>query len=513
MRKASMSKGNRMSRRKFIQTSSGAVVAAGNFQKAVAAASTRATTVSKVNIGRKPMMNVIVIIADSMRADHVGCYGSKIKTPNLDRLARESVVFEQAYSENLPTMPCRTAWWTGQYLFTERGWQQMRSSDYLLAEVLWDEGVTSAFITDTYHMHKPVYNCGRGFDTVVFVRGQEYDPWIVDKSIKVDLKRYHRLKGDGSDRRWKPRFEQYLRNTSWFKKEEDYSVARTVKEAIRWLEHTTKTRKDGLFLWIDCFDPHEPWDPPSPYREMYDPGYRGLEMIDPIPGMVEGYMTPREVQHTRALYAGEVTFVDKWIGILLDRIRALGLYENTLIVFMSDHGEPLGEHGYVRKAFPRNYEELARIPWIMRFPDGLGAGERFSSFIQPPDLMPTILDSLGVAKKLTLRFLAPVGLTFPQDMVQRKRDIVLTGKSLQPLLRGEVEELRDFAVTAHYKQQWGLRTRDWTYLYHPRKHRPNELYNRKKDVAEQNNLIEKHPEVVEELENHLLKFAEAVAQR
>jgi len=459
------------------------------------------------------MMNVIVIIADSMRADHVGCYGSKIKTPNLDRLAREGVLFEEAYSENLPTMPCRTAWWTGQYLFTQRGWQQMEESDYLLAEVLWDEGITSAFISDTYHMHKPVYNCGRGFDTVVFVRGQEYDPWIVDKSIKVDVKKYHRLKGDRSDSRWKPRFEQYLRNTSWIRKEEDYSVARTVKEAIRWLEYTTKTRKDGLFLWVDCFDPHEPWDPPSPYREMYDPEYRGLEMIDPVPGMVEGYMTPREVQHTKALYAGEVTFVDKWVGILLDRIRELGLYENSLIVFMSDHGEPLGEHGYIRKAFPRNYEELAHIPWIMRFPDGLGAGKRFSSFVQPPDLMPTILDSLGVTKKLTLRFLAPVGLTFPQDMVQKKRDIVLNGKSLLPFLRGKVEALREFAVTAHHKQQWGLRTKDWTYLYHPRKNRPNELYNRKDDLAERNNLIEKQPEAVEELETKLVKFAEEVTKR
>jgi len=226
-------------------------------------------------------------------------------------------------------------------------------------------------------------------------------------------------------------------------------------------------------------------------------------------------MTPREVQHTRALYAGEVTFVDKWIGILLDRIRELGLYENSLIVFMSDHGEPLGEHGYIRKAFPRNYEELAHIPWIMRFPDGLGAGKRFSSFIQPPDLMPTILEYLGVTKELTLQFLAPVGLTFPQDMVRKKRDVVLTGKSILPLLRGETEELRDrdFAVTAHHKQQWGLRTKEWTYLHHPRKNRPNELYNRAKDLPEQNDVIEKHPEVVEKLQNKLLTFAEEVTKR
>ena len=98
-----------------------------------------------------------------------------------------------------PTLPCRTAWWTGRHLFTQRGWQPFAPSDYLLAEVLWDKGYTSALVTDVYHMHKPVYNCGRGFDTVRFIRGQEYDPWIVDEGIAVDLVPRHRLRGDESD--------------------------------------------------------------------------------------------------------------------------------------------------------------------------------------------------------------------------------------------------------------------------------------------------------------------------
>ena len=456
-------------------------------------------------------MNIIVIIADSMRADHVGCYGSKVKTPNLDRFARESALFEEAYSENLPTMPCRTAWWTGRYLFTQRGWQPMELSDYLMAEILWDQAMASAFVTDTYHMHKPVYNCGRGFDTVAFVRGQEYDPWIVDKSVKVEVNRFHRLRGDKHDAMWHQRFEQYLRNVSGFKSEEDYFVAQVVKEAIRWLEYVTKRQKDRLFLWVDCFDPHEPWDPPSPYREMYDPGYKGLEMIDPVPGPVEGYMSAAELKHTRALYAGEVTFVDKWIGTLLDRIRELGLFENSFIVFMSDHGEPLGEHGYVRKAFPRNYEELARIPMIVHHPDGLGAGKRLSAFVQPPDLLPTVLDLLGISKKLRLPYLAPVKHTFPQDVVVASRDVRLTGKSFLPLLEGRAESLRDFAVTAHHDAQWAIRTKQWTYLLNLNGDRPNELYNRVHDRAEQKNVLAEHRKVADQLELKLRRFAESLA--
>ncbi len=456
-------------------------------------------------------MNVIVIIADSMRADHVGCYGSEIKTPNLDRFARESTVFDNAYSENLPTMPCRTAWWTGRYLFTQRGWQPMELSDYLMAEILWDQGMTSAFITDVYHMHKPIYNCGRGFDSVVFVRGQEYDPWIIDESIKVDLTRFHRLRGDSkrNDETWRRRYAQYLRNASTFKSEEDYFIARVVKEAVRWLEYVAQKQKDRLFLWLDCFDPHEPWDPPEPYRKMYNPGYKGIEMIDPVPGPVEGYMTAAELAQTRALYAGEVTFVDKWIGILLDRIRELGLWDNSLIVFMSDHGEPLGEHGYVRKAYPRNYEELARIPMVVRHPEGVGAGRRVEGFVQPPDLLPTVLELLGISKKLRLPYLAPVKHTFPQDVVVASRDVRLTGKSFLPLMAGKAEALRDFAVTAHHNAQWGVRTKEWTYLYHVNGKRPNELYDRMRDRAEQRNVIADHRDVVDLLELKLRRFADS----
>jgi len=457
-----------------------------------------------------PGRNVIVIVTDSLRADHVGCYGSQVQTPNLDRLAAESALFEQAYSENLPTLPCRTAWWTGKHLFPHRGWQHFEPTDYLLAEVLWDRGLTSALITDVYHMHKPVYNCGRGFDTTVFVRGQEYDPWIVDPDVRVDLSGC-RLRGDASDEQWRARYQQYLRNATTLVREEDYCVARVVREAIRWLEDVTQRQRENLFLWVDCFDPHEPWDPPAPYRGMYDPDYDGAELIDPVPGPVQGYMTERELQHTRALYAGEVTFVDKWVGVLLDAIRALGLFANSLIMHVSDHGEPFGEHGIVRKAQPWGYEELAHIPWLIRHPEGLGAGQRYGAFVQPPDLMPTVLEFLGITGELTLPYLAPVKLTFPQDIAVSSREVRLTGRSLLPLLRGEVEQLRDCAVTGHHNAEWVLRTDEWSYSLPLQPGRPRQLYHRPSDTAEQVNVLDVHSEVGDVLELKLRRFAEEVS--
>ena len=104
-------------------------------------------------------LNVVVIVTDSLRVDHVGCYGSGVETPNIDGLAEEGTTFEQVFSEGLPTLRTRTTWWTGRYTFSFRRWQPFGNSDLLLVEVLWNRGYESALISDTYHMHEPIYNC------------------------------------------------------------------------------------------------------------------------------------------------------------------------------------------------------------------------------------------------------------------------------------------------------------------------------------------------------------------
>ena len=452
-------------------------------------------------------MNVIVVILDSLRVDHVGCYGSHVQTPNIDRLAQKGTLFASAFSESLPTLPTRTTWWTGRVNFPFRRWQPFELGDLMLAEVLWDRGYTSALVTDVYHMHKPMYNCGRGFDTTVFVRGQEYDPWIVDEHIQVDLSR-HRLKGNASDALWRPRFEQYLRNMSVVKGEEDYFAPRVAKEAIRWLDYVVRTqgRKDRLFLWVDFFDPHEPWDPPDPWRSMYDPDYSGQEIIDPVAGDVAGYMTPREVEHTKALYAGEVTFADKWVGVLLDRVRELGLWDNTLLMLTSDHGEPFGEHGYIRKARPYNHEQLVHIPWIVRHPDGPGAGRQIDALVQTTDLMPTILDALHIPWPLKQVYRAPTRMMFPQDMPVASQEVDLHGSSLLPLMKGDVAKVRQYAYTGHHGRQWSIRNHQWVYLLNIDGSGGPELYHLPSDPEEQHNVVANHPELAGALELELRRW-------
>jgi len=457
-------------------------------------------------------MNVVVIVTDSLRADHTGYMnlGEKAKTPNLDRFAAEGTVFEHYYPEGLPTLPVRTAWWTGLWTYPVKGWQPFQLEDVLLAEVLWNKGYTSALVADTYHLHKPVYGAGRGFDTVVWIRGQEYDPWVVDVEVDVEASPHHRLRGDESDARWRPLFEQYLRNATRLKSEEDYYVARTVRAAIEWLEKVTQQQKDRLFLWVDCFDPHEAWDPPEPYWSMYKPeGYEGAELVDPVAGPVEGYMTPEEVERTRTLYAGEVTLVDKWVGKLLERMRELGLYENTLIMHLSDHGEPFGEHGIIRKAEPWSYEELVRSPLAIRHPQGVGTGKRVKAVAQAVDIMPTVLDFLGLPTMLEQQYRAPGKDLFPQDVVVASKMVQMEGESLLPLMAGGKEKIRDFAYTGFYGQRWNIRGGGWSFHLDLRTGK-RELYNLNEDPGEHWNVVEDNPSVARDLELELRSHADGV---
>jgi arylsulfatase A-like enzyme len=394
-------------------------------------------------------MNVIAIINDSLRWDYLGCYGNNwIKTPNIDKLASESAVFDYFYPEGLPTVPCRTTFFTGRFTFPFRGWQRLEPTDLLLAEILWNKGFTSAMITDVYHLHKPSMAFERGFDYTEHVRGHEGDPWVLDESVEVDVDKYY--KGDGKDKAVRQQLIQYLRNIDFWKSEEDTFVARVVKAGIKWLEEQPK--RDNLLLWLDCFDPHEPWNPPPPYNRLYtDPNYNGKDIIQPIPGQVEGYLTPEELNHIAKLYAGKVTLCDHWVGQFLDKVKELGMYDNTLL--------------------------------IIRHPEGMGAGKRFDALVETTEIFPTILDFLNV--RLPPR---------------------IHGESLLAIMSGEAESIRDYAYMGQFRRAWRVNDREWSFILNFDKNNSRELYNLKEDPGEKENLISVNPQKAMELELELRRF-------
>lgn len=476
-------------------------------------------------------MNVVVIACNSLHLGFLGPYGNPwIETPHLDRLAAEGVVFDHHFPENLTTLPTRRTWWTGRYTFPDPdlGWTALRPDELILPDILWRAGVRSALISDVPYLREAGHGFGRGFDDVVWIRGSGYDPLVPPgdpraKDVQLADEPRLRLPEDDDPNRdlWQTRWEQLLRNRAVLGFDRDEArtgTARTVGAAIDWLD---RREDDGqpFLLWLDLFAPHGPWDLPEPYRDQYaasdpdefelgdegdlvDDEEEGAEtdledvtaLIDVPAGAVGDVLSEEELLRLRRTYAGAVSLLDRWVGELLSALRDSGRLDDTLVVFTSDQGEPLGEHGYVRRFRPWLYEELVHTPLIIRMPRAQFGGTRRQPIVQAVDLMPTILSALGVE----------LGEEDPQ----------VHGGDLLPLIRGEKTKLRDYACMGMDAEEFALRTHYW-HLIVPVAHDPDEprfveLYRKPEDRWDQNDSVEQHTEVAEHLELTLRRFIEAV---
>jgi len=429
-------------------------------------------------------------MSDTFRFDHLGCYGNNwIRTPKLDEFSKECMVFDCAYQASFPTIPTRTDIFTGKYTFPFRGWTPLPDNEIILSEELGKAGYVSMLICDTPHLIRDGHRFDRGFSAWDWIRGQEGDRSITD-NVYVPLQSAPE-KIRGPERMRQNHYKHRLVN---WKTERDTFVAKTMQRSCDWLERNYNHEK--FFLYIDTFDPHEPWDPPQHYIDMYDPGYKG-EIIDHPVYDYCNYLTEDEIKHTRALYAGEVTLVDTWVGQILDKIRSLGLYENTAVMFISDHGHYIGDHGRIGKSgsgpdgpWPF-YQEVSHIPFMIRIPDGKTGRTDF--LMQPVDIMPTVLD------------LAEIPM--PE---------VIHGKSLVPILHGNPAEKRTVAITSSglldnpsrgvccsiTDGQWTLHYRGPNY--------PSELYWIAKDPKEENNLYSAKKEVAERLHSNYIEVLKSV---
>jgi arylsulfatase A-like enzyme len=437
-------------------------------------------------------VNLVIIVSDTFRWDYLGAYGNDwIKTPNLDRLAAESAVFVDAYAEALPTIPVRRVLVTGRpaFPFVYRpqpsdqvqlhGWHPLYVEDVALAEHLREHGYVSAFVTDVYHMMKPGKNFHRGYDHWYWVRGQEGDPYALRDAAQVqellDQASY------GQQFRDRPWIIQHLMNRKDWESDADTSVGQCMIHAARWIKQYTLD--DPFFLYVDCFDPHEPWDPPLEYAQVYDPDYSGMDGCIP-PGMTTN-MTNQQVQNVKTAYAAEVTLVDRWVGHLLRTLEETRKLDDTLIVFTSDHGCMMGEQGEIHKGVTRLRNQCTRLPLFIRHPAGEGAGQQITGFVQHQDIMPTAL--------------ALMGLDRPQRVL---------GADVWPMVAEGAPAPRDTAVSA-FGQYACVRTAEWNYVAawtdeRAAPQQPPQLYDLKADPAELTNVIADHQDVAKELADRLL---------
>ena len=370
-------------------------------------------------------MNIIVIIVDTLRYDAIGANGNPaMKTPNLDRLTAEAWAFDHSYTASYPTIPHRTDALTGRYGAPFHAWKPLDTDVLTLPRALADHGYCTQLIHDTPHL----VNGGHGFDFPFHawtpVRGAEVDrPWLDDSTDYLDnwcsdplFDAYDPKRAVG------PNTDTYMRANRKRKADEDWNCARLFLTAAEFLRDNR--RRDNFFLWLDCFDPHEPWDAPPEMMLLYDqtPGYDGR--IDPRSFCYRNDpdLPPAAFERVKAAYMAKVSWVDRWLGTFLDALDETGLAERTAVVLTADHGTNNGERSRFGKGYPVREQE-ARTPFIVRVPDG-GVG-RSDVLVQPQDLFATVTGIAGLA--------APEGLDshnvlkIAQDGGDGPRQLALAG--------------------------------------------------------------------------------------
>jgi arylsulfatase A-like enzyme len=234
-------------------------------------------------------------------------------------------------------------------------------------------------------------NFQRGFAVYDWIRGQERDRFR--PTTRVSQEQVEKMVLPGSDESMVDKVRQYLANTANRTSEEDYFAPRLFSMATQFLQ--TADKGQPFFLMVDCFDPHEPWDPPGEYVSLYDDSYEGPEPI--VPNYSDAnWIGERELERMRALYAAEVTMTDRWFGNFLDKMYSSGLSENTLLIVLSDHGVALGEHDTTGKPFWALWPEITDIPYFIRHPEGKAAGEVSDHYASTHDVAPTVLGVLGL---------------------------------------------------------------------------------------------------------------------
>jgi iduronate 2-sulfatase len=416
--------------------------------------------------GRK-IKNVLLIMSDDLKASALAAYGNTVcQTPNIDRLAKSGMVFERAYCQGLACSPSRPSMMRSIY-------PKSKATAPTIGEHLQQYGIHTARVGKIFHMPVPHAQLdgsdGRDVPECWTERyntktAETFSPGlyrllnsdIVTRKIEGrDAKGPNRMwatvetdKEDGSD-------------------QADYMVATKAVELLR------ERKKAGkpFFLGVGFVRPHFPMVQPKKFFNMYPqqkmkipPQIAGdLDDIPPAGRGPDGKGLNEMEQSRRRMwqaYYGSVTFMDEQLGRVLNELDRLGLRGSTAIIFTTDHGYHLGEHGFWQKA--NLHEEVVRVPLIVSAP-GIKPG-RTSSFVELVDLYPTWTDLLG--------------LPMPKG---------LHGKSLTPILRNPDAKVRDTALSIHNRAGGGLRSAQWHYMSYAGK--GEELYDMIKDPDQYTNVV------------------------
>lgn len=386
-------------------------------------------------------MKTIFIMMDTLNRRMLDIYNCNAAetafTPNIRRLAARGVVCGNHWTGSAPCMPARRDMLTGRLNFLEKPWGAMEPFDFSMPRILGQHrNVHTQLFTD--HAHYIIAggeNYVKGFTAWDVYRGQECDPvWVrPDKNGIRPENKPDWYKGSYT--------EEEEENKRHFKTEYDYPSVKVMHNAAEWLEANHEA--DNFLLWAETFDPHEPYDCPKHYLDLYEkPGdYDGPDFTHPNYGADDEF-TPAEIEHLKRRCKALMTMTDRYLGEILDVMDKYDMWKDTMLIFTTDHGYHLGEHGWMGKNFMPDYNEVYHIPLIVCHPE-LAPG-RCDALTQNIDVLPTVMEYYDVPESV-----------IPYD---------LHGKSLLPLLRGETGCNHETVIYGYFGHEVALTDGTYTYI-------------------------------------------------
>jgi len=448
------------------------------------------------------MPNIVMIVTDQHRLDGVGIYnktpyGVHVKTENLDRLAREGIRFENAFTPCPLCSPARTSLLTGTYPHSHKTMtntnlhpidNQISPEQDLMIQALKERNYQTGYV-GKWHVNNDLTPADFGYDQYIGL--SDYNEYRISKGYDLtpESQHYETAKGSvGTD----PIPLEYSRPVY------------LANQAVSMIENYVG-KKEPFFVRLDFHGPHFPIVIPEPYASMYDPSE-----ITPIPSFFDDFENKPEVQAEEkkywhvdkmkwedwqpivAKYYGEISLIDHEIGRVLSALEKLEIQEDTLVIFTTDHGDLMGAHGLWNKIYTM-YDDTLRVPLIMRWPGKIAPNSVCSEFVMHfVDMLPTMLDILQVEKPETLE-----------------------GQSFLPLLFGEEQKRDKCIVSESHGGHMGLysmralRTEKYKYIYHGAGR--DELYNLEEDPYEMHNLIDEEScaEILKNLRVKLVKKMQA----
>jgi len=346
--------------------------------------------------------NVLLIVVDAMRADHLGCYGYERDTsPTIDRLASGGILFLNAFAQGSQTKETTASLMTSLYASTHNvnsiGGVLSESSP-TLTELMRAEGYRTA-VFSANALVSPTFGFGRGVDHFYCDV-----PSVVGRTVTMQMarqlgKRVRRMA-------WFPQFIRRADVVVPFRAEEcpfDGTGSDAMNAALlTWIDEEPESR---FFVYMHYMEPHSPYAPPSPYDDLFDPDYRGekVDMPPAFPGLLPFYpgadLTEVKRRNMVAQYDGSIAYFDHELGALLEELESRGVAEEMLIILTADHGEEFHDHGGWGHG-QSLYDELVRVPLIMWFPSVLPSGDRADATVRQVDILTTLMGAVGVADDL-----------------------------------------------------------------------------------------------------------------